>query len=294
MKFRIPFAGSNIERLKRVSKNSIKKVKYSKDSKIEHYLKTSGAPVTREEYIGICKKSLIIMFFVLLVLSMSVLAFFRVPYFYLFSIGFSFLFTGFILFSQRAYPRVYATKRQRDIEKNLIPALEDILIQLTSGIPLFSIMVNISDSDYGELSVEFGKIVKRINAGESEIDVIDDIGEKNPSLYFKRTLWQISNGLRAGSDMAVVIRNNIESLNEEQMIQIQNYGNKLNPLIMFYMLISVIAPALSVTFLTILASMISLPENATMGLFFGLFILVVLMQIMFLGIIKSRRPSLLD
>jgi hypothetical protein len=62
---------------------------------------------------------------------------------------------------------------------------------------------------------------------------------------------------------------------------------------MFYMLISVIAPALSVTFMTILSSMISLPKNMTIMAFLGLFVLVVLIQIMFLGIIKSKRPSLM-
>ena len=175
----------------------------------------------------------------------------------------------------------------------MIPALEDITIQLSSGIPLFSILVNISGSDYGELSVEFKKAVQKINAGEAEVDVLEELGESNPSNYFKRVLWQLSNGMRAGSDMMVVIQDNLHSLNEEQMIQIQEYGNKLNPLIMFYMLISVISPALSVTFMTILSSMISLPKNMTMMAFMGLFILVILIQIMFLGIIKSKRPSLM-
>ena len=93
--------------------------------------------------------------------------------------------------------------------------------------------------------------------------------------------------------MSTIIRESIKTLNEEQMIQIQNYGNKLNPLIMMYMLISVIVPALSVSFLVVIASMIGLEKNLTMGLFIGLFIFVVFFQIMFLGLIKSRRPSLL-
>jgi hypothetical protein len=59
------------------------------------------------------------------------------------------------------------------------------------------------------------------------------------------------------------------------------------------MLVSVIIPALSVTFLTIISSMINLPSGMTMLLFVGLFIFVVLIQIMFLGLIKSRKPSLL-
>jgi len=293
MRFKIPFAGSNIARLKKISKPYYKKVRNKPDSKLSMYLKSSGAPVRRDEYIGIARRSFLNLFFVLLFLSFALLWTFGLVRFYLFAIGFSLLFSGIVFMNQRAYPRIYFLKRQRDIERNLIPALEDVLIQLSSGIPLFSILVNISGSNYGELSVEFKKAVQKINAGEAEVDVLEELGESNPSSYFKRVLWQLSNGMRAGSDMMVVIEDNLHSLNEEQMIQIQEYGNKLNPLIMFYMLISVIAPALSVTFMTILSSMISLPKNMTIMAFMGLFIGVVLIQILFLGIVKSKRPSLM-
>lgn len=293
MKFRIPFASRNIEKLKKRSEIFSKKIKYKRKSKLGDYLGVAEVGLSREEYLGICFRSFLNIFFFLMLFASIVFGFIGLEYFYLYSFGFSFLFSGFVFFSQVNYPRVYVLKRQKDIERNLIPALEDIMIQLTSGIPIFSIMVNISDSGYGELSIEFQKAVKRINAGESEIDVLEDLGKKNPSAFFKRTLWQMSNGMRAGSDMSIVIQDSIDALNEEQMIQIQEYGNKLNPLIMFYMLISVIAPALSVTFLTTLSSMISLPKETTMMMFFALFIFVVLMQIMFLGIIKSKRPGLL-
>ena len=154
-------------------------------------------------------------------------------------------------------------------------------------------MVNISSAGYEELSGEFKKAVRKINAGFPQIEVLEELGEKNVSLYFRRTLWQISNGMKAGSDIALVIRDSIKALNEEQVLQIQTYGNKLNPLIMFYMLISVILPALAITFLTIISSLVSLPETLTVLMFVALFIFVILIQIVFLGAIKSARPSLL-
>ena len=211
----------------------------------------------------------------------------------LLSLGLSLVFAGFVFFSRVAYPKIYVTRKQKEIENNIIPVLQDMLVQLTSGIPLFSILVNISASDYGVLSLEFKKIVKKINAGVSELDVLEETGEKNPSIFFRRTLWQISNGMRAGSDISVVVRDSIKFLNEEQLIQIQNYGNKLNPSIMFYMLLTVILPALAITFLTIISSLINLSRVTTIAMFVGLFVAVVLAQIMFLGVIKSIRPSLL-
>jgi len=293
MKFKIPFTFSSLNRLKKRAGFFSSRVKYRKKSKISEYLKNSGVKVTREEYMGICEKNFFIALGILFVVSTTLLAVLSVRFFYLYGFLLALVFSGFVFFSQMSYPKVYVLRKQRELDKNLLPAMQDMLIQMNSGIPLFNILVNISYSEYGALSEEFKEAVKEISAGEPQEDVLKDMAEKSASVFVRRTLWQLSNGLRAGSDMAIVIKDSLKSLNEEQIIQIQNYGNKLNPLIVFYMLISVIIPALSITFLTILSSMVNLPGIMTILLFLGLFVFVVLIQIMFLGVIKSRRPSLL-
>lgn len=293
MKFRIPFAFSDAEKLKKRSKFFISKIRHKKESKFVEYLKNCDAKISREEYLGVCLRNLLINFTFLFIISTTIFAVLKINLFFIFGILFSFLFSGFIYFSQIIYPKIYVARKQRDIEKNLIPALQDILVQLNSGVPLFGIMVNISSSDYGTLSLEFKKAVKKINAGEPESEVLNQIGKDNPSVFFRRTLWQISNGIIAGSDMAIVIKNSIRALSEEQLIQIQDYGSKLNPLVVMYMIITVIIPTLSITFLTVLSSMINMEKNQIILLFLSLFVFVIFAQIMFLGIIKSRRPSLL-
>ena len=293
MKLKIPFTISNIQRLRKRPKFFLKRIKHKKKSRLDEFLRNSDTDLTRIEYLAIVYQSFCINFFLLFIISTTILAVLKVDSFYLFGLGISGIFSFFVFFSQMVYPRIYVQRRQRNIEKNLIPSLEDMLIQLDSGVPLFSVMVNISSAAYGELSIEFKKAVKRINVGEVEEVVLENIAKKNPSVFFRRTLWQISNGMKTGSDMASVIRNSIKALNEEQLIQIQNYGNRLNPLIMFYMLISVIIPALSIAFLTILSSMLSLEKTMATLMYVGLYVFVVLVQIMFLGMIKSKRPSLL-
>jgi len=293
MKFKIPFTSSSIEKLKSRSRPFSSRFQHKKDSILETYLRWVDVNLTREEYLGITLRSFVNLFLILFIIFNVILLVIGVGFFYLIAAGFAALFAGFVSFGQLAYPRVFVSKKEKDIEKNLIFVLEDVLIQLNSGIPLFDILTNISNSNYGELSVEFKKAIKRIGSGKPEAEVLAELSANSHSVFFKRTLWQISNALNAGSDMSAIIRENISTLNEEQMIQIQNYGNKLNPLIMMYMLISVIVPALSVSFMTVIASMIGLEENLTMGLFFGLFTMVFFFQIMFLGMIKSKRPSLL-
>jgi len=293
MKFHIPFTFSELEKLKRRSKSFLPNIKYKKDSKLRYYLENSNVDIKREEYLTIVIRNFLINFTFLFIISTTFLILFKINYIYFLAPVIPLMFALFILFSQLIYPRIYLSRRQKDIEKNLIAALQDILVQLTSGVPLFSVLINISAAKYGELSVEFKKAVKKINAGMPEQEVLDNLAENNPSVFFKKALWQISNGMNAGSDLAIVVKDSIKALNDEQMIQIQEYGNKLNPLIVFYMLVAIIIPALSIAFLTIITSIIGIPSGTVKMIFIILFIFVMLIQIMFLGLIRSKRPTLL-
>src|SRR3989338_1864817 len=293
MKFKVPFTFANFERLKKRPIILKGLQEYKKNYKLSNYLKNSDIDITRAQYLNIITNSFIRSFIFFLVLITTALVIFKAPSPFTLSILITFLISGFIAFAQLVYPRVYFSKKQKQLEINLMPALEDMLVQLNSGIPLFNILINISVSDYGEISNEFRKAVKKINAGKPQVEVFEELGDKNSSSYFRRTLWQISNGMKSGSDISEVIKGSLRLLSEEQIVQIQNYGNKLNPLIMFYMLMTIILPALAITFLTIISSMIGLGKELTIAAYIGLFMFSIFLQVMFLGVIRSARPTLI-
>ncbi len=292
---KIPFSLIPIKTLKKISRPF-----YGISRKLEHlfpflkiYLKQANSDLSACTYLSCCFiADIIFLIFIFLVLF-SVFVFFKLKNSFFVSITISLVLTCFVFFQQIMYPKIIANKRIKNIEKNLLSALQNILIQLNSGIPLFNILVNISGEDYGEVSNEFKKAVKEINAGKKQVEVLEEIASRNPSLYFRRALWQIVNGLKAGGDIAKTIREVINSLGEERVLQIKNYGAQLSPLAMFYMLLAVIIPALSITFITILCSLIGISESITKLVFFGLFGAIFFLQIMFLGIVKTRRPNLL-
>lgn len=292
MRFQIPFTFSDIEILKRKSKGFIRFTSTRK-SAIDEHLKNAGVNMDKREYLSIIYKRGLINILVFSVIFTSILGVFRTKYFYLFGLGVSLLISGFIYMSQVNYPKIYSLSKQRDLEKNLISVLQDIMVQLNSGVPIFRILANIADADYGRVSEEFKKIVKEINSGVSQIDAIEKYAKMNTSRYFRRVLWQISNGMRSGSDMVIVIEEEIKALSEEQAIQIQSYGSKLNPLIVFYMLIAIVLPSLGVSFLIIISSLLGVQATMMKVIFLVIFSGVIFIQIMFLGLIKSRRPSLL-
>ncbi|MBW2989819.1 type II secretion system F family protein [Candidatus Woesearchaeota archaeon] len=246
-----------------------------------------------KEYLSMCIfSSLLFLVFFGSIISM-ILAMTGVESFLLFGIMASFAASLFVFIQQVNYPKLYSHRRVKNIEQNLLGALQNILIELNSGAPLFNILVNLSKGDYGNVSEEFSKAVKEINAGKSQIATLENMAAVNPSVFFRRAIWQLVNGMKSGADLSSVVNEIINSLSEEQVLQIQKYGSQLNPLAMFYMLVVVIAPSLGMTFLIILASFIKLSTSTTKLVFWGLYGVVIFFQIMFMGVIKSRRPNLL-
>jgi len=207
-------------------------------------------------------------------------------------LSFLFLFM-FFLFQQRGAPEMYIKKRVDNLEQNVLPSLQNILIQLRSGIPLFDVLVNTASSDYGEVSREFMGVVKRINGGIPQVDALEKMALENPSPIFRSAIWQMVNGMKTGTDLSDILRDIMVALAEEQIFQVEEYGATLSPLTMFYMISAVILPAIGVNFLIVIAAFMNLDLGTTKGVFYGVYGMILMIQLMFLNIIKSKRPSLL-
>lgn len=246
------------------------------------------------EYIAMCIVTSLIFFVVSSLVLMFFLKPFNVDKPYLIGPFLGLIFSCFVFFQQISYPGIVSHRKVRDIERNLMPALQSILVQIESGVPLFNVLVNISKSNYGKVSDEFSRVVKEINSGKPQLDALSDSATRNPSMFYRRALWQVVNGMKSGATISNIMRETINSLSEEQIVQIQSYGSQLNPLAMFYMLIAVIVPALSITLIIVLSSFVSASSSTVKVLFWGLYASITFFQIIFMGLIKSRRPNLMS
>ncbi len=293
MEFRIPFCFSAEKARKRVKRIATKLRLGKKYEKLAGLLKKCDTDITPEEYVTICRRSFFLNFILFLLLAfLAILVLKRLDMLIL-ALPIALLASGFVYFKQMNYPRVYVNAKTRDIERNLIPALQDMIVQLDSGVPLYDMLVNIANSDYGSVSTEISKAVKDIASGTPQVEAIENLAKESESQFFRRVLWQISNGMKAGSDMTIVLKNSLHGLEEEQSIQLMSYGSRLNPIVMFYMLLAIIMPALGLTFLTIVFSMLNISASIAKMIFFAIFVFVAVLQFVFIGIIKTRRPSLL-
>ena len=197
------------------------------------------------------------------------------------------IFSIFVFFYLLKYPKLVAIKRMKRLERDLLHSLQHILIEIKSGIPLFESLVSVSKG-YGEISDEFKTVVREINAGVSEINALQRASLRNPSLHFRRSLWQITNAMKAGSDIASALESIVKNLTAEQLIAIRKYGQELSPYTLMYMLIAVIMPTLGITFMIILSSFagVSIPDF----IFPLILIFLCIFQFFYMGVIKTKRP----
>ncbi len=249
--------------------------------------------IDHREYLSICFLHDLFLFIFFFIIELMVFSKVEVNHYFIVSLLLSLVPAIFIFFLQVNYPRSIITKRIAGIDRNLLPAMQNLLVQLNSGVPVFNSLVNVSKGDYGALSAEIAKAVREINAGSAEVAALEEIARKNPSRLFRGALWQIVNGMKTGADLSAVLKEILAQIEDQQTLQIQRYGAALNPLAMFYMLLAVIVPSLGMTFLVLISSLVSFGSEITKILFYALFALVIFVQIMFMGVIRSRRPNLL-
>jgi pilus assembly protein TadC len=204
---------------------------------------------------------------------------------------FALVLASLIFFNLITYPKLIVERRTRDIERNWVYALRTLLVQVKSGLGLFEGMNVIVQGDYGAVSTELRKAVDEINTGTSESVALEKVAEANPSLLFKRSIWQVINGMEAGISVEDVLASVVQNMIEEEKSAIRKYGSSLGLFSLLYVMLGVIIPALGITFMIVLSTFPQLKVTETLfWLFLGV---IVLAQFLYIGFIKSVRPSIL-
>jgi flagellar protein FlaJ len=202
---------------------------------------------------------------------------------------FAFLMSGVTYFYISLYPTLIISKRNGEIEKNLLFAIRHLYIQVKSGVSLFDGMVSISKSNYGILSEEFAKCTKEIATGKEEITALEEMAFNNPNLGLKRIIWQIVNSMRAGGDIGNTLDTMSKDLSDEQKVKIRKYGSQLSPMALMYLMLTVVLPTLGITFLIIFSTFSGI--EISQDIFYIILFVLTVFQFMFIGLVKSRRPS---
>jgi archaeal flagellar protein FlaJ len=188
-------------------------------------------------------------------------------------------------------PSAKMSRRSVLIDTDLEYMLKDMQIQLSAGVPLFDTFVNIARGEYGECSRICEGIIQEVEQGKSMTDVLDDVGMWSPSEYFRKTLWQIVNALKSGSDVAGALDIIANDIRMEKENKIKSYGKELNLYGLIYLMLAVIIPSMGVTLLVILSSFLG-GGMITKNVFYMILVALAVFQLMFILFVRSKRPTI--
>jgi len=180
-------------------------------------------------------------------------------------------------------------KRQKEIDRDVLFAGRYLLVKLNSGQPLINSLVEASKS-YGIASSYFKEIVQDIDLGKPVEQALTDESENSPSKKFRKILFQISNALKIGIDVTNFLEATLNEIADQQLIEINRYGKKLNSVTLFYMLFAVVMPSLGLTIFILVASLANI--SVDFAFFMTILFLLAVVQVMFLIIYKSIRPDI--
>jgi len=254
-------------------------------------LNQADIDISPREYLAIAFFALWFWTTIIFVLLLTLSLFIILPENFVYVLTVAPLVIGFLAFFYIIqYPMLIISKKIRDLDRHLLFALRHMQVQVKSGIPLFDGLVSISKADYGLISEEFRNCVKKISTGLSETNALEELIFKNPSMYFRRVIWQITNAIRTGADLADTLDAIVDNLANEQKVAIRKYGSQLNPLSMMYMMLAVILPSLGITFLVLLSTFSGFAVSEI--IFWFILTILIVFQFSFVGLVKSRRPTI--
>ncbi|RME31242.1 hypothetical protein D6789_03360 [Candidatus Woesearchaeota archaeon] len=190
-----------------------------------------------------------------------------------------------------AYLMSYVDMRIRrlnaDISREVVYAGRFLIIELESGVPLYQTFQNLA-KNYEAIGVYFREILERVDLGTSMEDALNETITTTPSPELRKMLWQLLNSIKTGSEVSDALNAVFDQIVREQQIAVSEYGRKLNPMAMFYMMIAVIVPSLGTIMLVVLTSFMDFPLPFFAYVLIAAF--VGFIQFMFLAMIKSNRP----
>ena len=179
-------------------------------------------------------------------------------------------------------------KKAEDIDKNLVFAVRDLQLQVSSGVPLYNGLANISDAGYGAVSKEFKRITQTVKTGTPIHVALENMALSTKSEYLKRTIWQLINSIKSGSSLKSALKLIVKDLSADQKSKIKDYAHELNLWNLIYMLFAVAVPTIGAVMLIILSSFAGLGIGKVS--FVAFIVTCFIVQYIIIGFIRARRP----
>ena len=187
------------------------------------------------------------------------------------------------------YPKMMGKSIGTTIDKELIFAMRDMLIQISSGIPLFTVIENIGDSNYGYVSMEFKRVATNVKGGNPLLNEIEVMAIRTQSEYLKKISWQLVTAIRSGANLTATLKSVVKVLVDYQFSISKSFNAELNFIILIFMLVSAVLPTIGTTVLVIFSvfGMFNISSEVLMGVVAISFFV----QTGIVGYVYTKRPN---
>ncbi|MEM3373857.1 MAG: type II secretion system F family protein [Candidatus Woesearchaeota archaeon] len=242
--------------------------------------------------------------------------FVKITYFFSFIIALSFTSFGFFLYLNRPFPLYYLAliffisfifvfnfikllpnfsleNRKAMLESDLLYSARHLLLKLESGSSLVNALESVSKLKTNS-SYYFKELIYDIDLGMPLEDAIKKSIELSPSKAYSKLMEEILSALRTGSEIKHTLKETLKDITKEHLIQIQEYGKKLNPATMFYLIIGTILPSLGTALLVVATSFMPGIIIINMKVLLALAFIVFVVQLFFILLFKSLKPMVME
>jgi hypothetical protein len=189
------------------------------------------------------------------------------------------------------YIDVLIRKQARQLDSDLLFISEYFLVSLESGLPLGNAIQNLSKLDRpgGHF---FKKVYTEFNTGKDLEEALEDASSYCASQDLKVLLKRLKDSLSIGVDLRTVLETFIEESSQKKIVEIRSYSKKLNPIIMFYLILGVVLPSLGVTFFILGAAMLEITPNFLRLILIFIFLAMFAFQYVAYSIFKFNKASI--
>ncbi len=185
-------------------------------------------------------------------------------------------------------PRFSVLKSNEVVESEIVSAVRFLMLELKTERSLYNALVNTS-KNFALIGIFFDEIIEKVKLGKTLEDSLLEAVELCPSTHLRNVYWQLLNSLQTGTDVTDALETLLDDIVEAQKIKIEEYGRELNALSLFYMMVSIVIPTIGFTIITAVLTFMGFPIN--LGLLFGIWLLLTIVQYFFLMLTSNRRPA---
>lgn len=127
-------------------------------------------------------------------------------------------------------------------ERELLFALRAMEVLLSSGIGLESAIKHVAEGNYGEISIEFQKILDEINSGGYIVDALKGAVKKTKSKGLRKALTTMVIATEGDISLVETFGKIAEKETKEKRVALDGYIDKLSTTTEIFMVVGILIP----------------------------------------------------